>query len=187
MHVIAGTHKGRRLLAAEGTAVRPTSSRVREALFSILQTVIPGARVLDLYAGTGAVGIEALSRGAGAVVFVESDPASLRLLQTNLQRCGNPEQAQVVRSDVERFLQRADQDPFDVVFADPPYRIDAGAALLPSLSCSAMIRVHTTVIVEHATKLFVPQQIGRLARSKQYRYGDTSLSVFQVSTAGPPA
>ena len=117
MRVVAGTFKGRRLVAPRGTRTRPTADRVREALFSMLGDV-GGARVLDLYAGSGALGIEALSRGADSAVFVESDARAIAAIERNLASIGV--EATVWRRDVLRFLARAD-GPFDLVFCDPPY------------------------------------------------------------------
>jgi 16S rRNA (guanine(966)-N(2))-methyltransferase RsmD len=180
MRIIAGTHKGRRLLGPKDrSAVRPTSGRVKEALFSILGTRIVGASVLDLYAGTGAVGIEALSRGASRVVFVESHRDSLTSLHANLKHCGLTVRAEVFSGEAAAFLRQA-APAFDVVFLDPPYATDGASSVLPSLSGSAIIRDGTIVILEHLTKHDIPQHIGPLNRVKQYRYGDTSLSLFRV-------
>lgn len=180
MRVISGAHRGRRLLSVNGHT-RPTSGRVREALFSILGDRLVGGSFLDLYAGTGAIGIEAMSRGAARVVFVESDRRAWRVLEGNLQRCRLAEQTEVYKGDVRSFLRSRRGEPFTVVFADPPYREDSTAMLLPSLSCSAIIAPHTSVILEHPTKLTVPSQIGRLTRIRHYKYGDTSLSLFEVA------
>ena len=122
MRVIAGTAKGRRLRAAPST--RPTTDFVKEALFSSLGPRIAGCRVLDLYAGSGALGIEALSRGAGSATFVERDPRAVAAIRENLGTTGFSEQARVVEGTVEKFLASAGDDGFDVVLADPPYADD---------------------------------------------------------------
>jgi 16S rRNA (guanine(966)-N(2))-methyltransferase RsmD len=155
---------------------------VREALFSILGTRILGARLLDLYAGTGAIGIEAFSRGAHRVTFVESNPRSLRVLRGNLQRCGLTPLADIHTCRVDSFLERAGLGggSYDIVFADPPYHTDEGEKLLPSLASSAIITCDSLVILEHFTKMMVPPQVARLLFLRQYRYGDTTLSVFRV-------
>ena len=123
MRVIAGSHRGRRLSGPQGTVLRPTSDKVREALFSILGSKVSGSHFLDLYAGTGAVGIEALSRGASTVTFVESDPKVLQLLQENLRTCQLLDRAQVRIGQAATFLDRKDWwgGPYDILFADPPY------------------------------------------------------------------
>ena len=185
MRVIAGLQKGRRLMGPQGAGLRPTGDRVKEALFAILGGRVEGARFLDLYAGTGAIGIEALSRGAGWVTFVESSPSALRILRANLDRCGLEESADVRACRADAFLRRdAAGSPYDIVFADPPYHADDGAALLPSLDQAAIITSESTVILERFTKLPLPSQVGRLTLVREYRYGDTTLSVFRVNVRG---
>ncbi len=188
MRVIAGSHKGRRLLGPKGQQVRPTSDRVKEALFSILGARVTGARVLDLYAGTGAIGIEALSRGAQTATFVEADPTSLNLLRSNLQHCGLMDAADVRACTTETFLQGPAKLAltFDIVFADPPYETTSADVLLPSLSQAGIITADSIVILEHRTKQSIPPHIDRLNRVRQYRYGDTTLSVFGLSPEGDP-
>ncbi len=188
MRVIAGSHKGRRLLGPVGSRLRPTSDRVKEALFSILGGRVRGARFLDLYAGTGAIGIEALSRGAQRVVFVEPNSASLQVLQANLNRCGLSQLADVHACHDTDFLRRKDLwgPPYDLVYADPPYGQDCAERLLPSLGCDAIMAPDAIVVLEHATKRSVPPQVGRLTRVREYRYGDTTLSVYGLEAGGPP-
>ncbi len=186
MRVIAGEQKGRQLIGPPRRGLRPTPNRVREALFSILGPRLEGARVADLYAGTGAVGIEALSRGAGHVAFVESDPQALRLVRANLAQCGLADLAVVYPMPVANFLQREAPScgPYDIIFADPPYRDDAGTELLPSLTSGEALAPMSLFILEHGSKAAVPTQVGGLCRRRQYRYGDTTLSVFALSAEG---
>lgn len=180
MRVIAGTHRGRRLRGPQGTALRPTSDRVREALFSILGNRLPDSRVLDLYAGTGAIGIEALSRSAVHVTAVESQAASLKLLHHNVKDCGMAEQIKIEARTVRQFLARPElwAGPYDIVFADPPYDMtydleDIFSTVAPSLASPG-----AWLMVEHASKSSLPEQLGAATFSKRYRYGDTSLSLF---------
>ncbi len=186
MHVIAGSAKGRRLLAPPDHSIRPTSGRVKEALFSILAPQVPDARFLDLFAGTGAIGIEAVSRGAAHAVFVESAPASLRLLRENVARCEMTGRTEIVTRAALDFLREAAPipRPFDLVFADPPYEHVTPEDVLSSLARSAILQTHAIVVLEHASAAAVPEQIGRLVRIRQYRYGDTALSRFEVRTEG---
>ena len=170
MRVVAGVFKGRRLAAPRGTRTRPTADRVREALFSILGDV-GGARVLDLYAGSGALGIEALSRGAGSAVFVERDAKAVAAIERNLAAVGIEET--VVRQDVERFLARAD-GAFDLVFCDPPY--DSAARLagplaehLPAL-CAEDARIVTESDKRNPLVLPFPLLVERA-------YGDTRIAI----------
>lgn len=183
MRIIAGSHKGRRLLSPNTNDIRPTSGRVKEALFSILGDRVIGATVLDLFAGTGAIGIEALSRGAARTMFVESHAASLKLLHSNLTQCGLSEHTEIYPGETHAFFQYAARHrlTFDIIFADPPYRDDSPNTLLPLLGQSAMILPHTVVILEHPTKHQIPPRVGPLNRVRQYRYGDSSLSLFRLA------
>lgn len=186
MRVIAGSHKGRRLQGPRQDNLRPTADRVKEALFSILTPRLSEARFLDLYAGTGAIGIEALSRGARQATFVEPDAASLKVLRANLAHCQLTSQSHVRDCTAATFLKRAAAEPaYDIVFADPPYaQAEAGLAVLADLSASPLVGPETTLILEHATKLRLGGEWGRLALTRQYRYGDTTLSVFHLQAEG---
>ena len=148
MRVVTGIQKGRRLKEPEGYDLRPTPARVREALLSILAHRIEGARVLDLYAGTGALGLESLSRGAGQVVFVDNHAAAARILRENVTRCGQDERCVVITQDVEAFLTSppsfGEPPAFDVVFVDPPYHTTDLARLLERLSLSQKIAAQGT-------------------------------------------
>ena len=170
MRVVAGTFKGRRLTAPRGTRTRPTADRVREALFSMLGDV-GGARVLDLYAGSGALGIEALSRGADSAVFVERDAQAVAAIERNLAAVGV--EANLVRQDVVRFLARAD-GAFNLVFCDPPYDSAAGLAgplaeHLPAL-CAEDARIVTESDKRNPLVLPFPLLVERA-------YGDTRIAI----------
>ena len=180
MKVIAGIYKGRQLLGPQGHSLRPTPNKVKEALFSIIGTRISQARVADLYSGTGAIGIEALSRGADHVTFVDSNKQALALLRKNLALCKLSSQAAIHQLFVETFLQKStlQASPFDLVFADPPYTLDANKELLPSLASSVTIHAQSLVILEHSSKATVSHSIKQLSLQRQYQYGDTTLSVF---------
>ena len=183
MRVVAGTQKGRHLKHPQGWDCRPTSARVREALFSILSPHVAGARVLDLYAGTGALGIESLSRGARRVVFVESQAKTAWLLRENIERCGYTRQCVVLTRAVETFLTAppAWNQPlaFDIVVADPPYQRTDLTQLLERLSVSGTLAPDGRAILEHGTRHPVPTRVGSLAQTRQARYGDTTLTFYQ--------
>ena len=185
MRVVAGSQKGRRLKEPEGQDLRPTSARVREALLSILAHRTQGARVLDLYAGTGALGLESLSRGAHQVVFVENHVASARILRENVTRCGHDERCVVITQDAETFLTAppsfGEPPAFDIVFADPPYHTTDLTRLLERLSLSEKIASQGMIILEHFFKHPVPGRIGALTQTRQSRYGDTMLTFYQRS------
>jgi 16S rRNA (guanine966-N2)-methyltransferase len=170
LRVVAGKFKGRRLSAPRGTRTRPTADRVREALFSMLGDV-GGARVLDLYAGSGALGIEALSRGAEGVVFVERDAQALAAIERNLAAVGA--EATVVRQDVMRFLARAD-GAFDLVFCDPPY--DSASRLAGPLAdrLPALIAEDARIVTESDKRnpLVLPFPL-----LVERAYGDTRIAI----------
>ena len=185
MRVVAGRQKGRRLKEPDGQDLRPTPARVREALLSILAHRTQGACVLDLYAGTGAVGLESLSRGADQVAFVENHVGSAQILRENITRCGYDEQCVVITQDVEAFLASPPSfgtpSVFDLVFADPPYHTTNLVRLLERLSLSGTVASQGIVILEHFFKHPVPDRVGVLTRTRQSRYGDTMLSFYQRS------
>ena len=184
MRVIAGTQKGRRLKAPIGNRVRPTSDRVREALFSILAWRVTQAKVLDLCCGTGTVGLEAISRGASQVMFVDHHQDSLQLLRENLKRCGNPHGATILSHDawqVARQTQFLHYAPFDIIFVDPPYQHHHIEQLLGPLGTEQIIAQDGILIVEHFWKTGLPLDIGCLHQKRQARYGDTVLTFFEPS------
>lgn len=185
MRIIAGSHRGRRLSGPQGTALRPTSDKVREALFSILGDRVLGGRFLDLYAGTGAVGIEALSRGAATVTFVESDPKAVRLLQKNLQACQLLGRAQVCVGPTATFLKRNDwwRGPYDVLFADPPYATLDELDLLIHAWRPGLLSEHATVIIEQDSRTTLPALIDHAALVRRYQYGDTALYLYGLSAS----
>ncbi|MEK6801632.1 MAG: 16S rRNA (guanine(966)-N(2))-methyltransferase RsmD [Nitrospirota bacterium] len=183
MRVIAGLHRGRRLLGPRGQAIRPTSDRVKEALFSILGERTTGARVLDLYAGTGSIGIEALSRGAAHVTFVEADRQALRLLNSNLEQCGLQQSANVCACQVSQFFRQATQwsGPYDIVFCDPPYQLTPELIAMAQEWNAGWLTDAAVVILEHGKKAEIPQTLGLLSQVKRYDYGDTALTRFQLT------
>ncbi len=183
MRVIAGVHRGRRLLGPRGQAIRPTSDRVKEALFSILGERTTGARVLDLYAGTGSIGIEALSRGAAHVTFVEANREALRLVQSNLEQCGLQQAARICACQVKQFFSRGSlwSGPYDIVFCDPPYQVTPELVALANTWEGPWLAVDAVVIFEHGKKADIPSPLGSLTRVKRYDYGDTALTLFQVT------
>lgn len=181
MRVIAGTHRGRRLRHPQGLRLRPTSEKVREALFSILSHRLPRCRFLDLYAGTGAIAIEALSRGAAHATCVECDPTALKLLRQNVHDCAMASSLTVYAQPVERFLSHPDLwgGEYDVVFADPPYTM--ATELMSIFKDSASDRLFAPdswFIIEHAAKTKLPPLLGSCVHLRSYRYGDTALSLY---------
>ncbi|MFQ5802046.1 MAG: 16S rRNA (guanine(966)-N(2))-methyltransferase RsmD [Candidatus Methylomirabilales bacterium] len=179
MRVIAGVAKGRRLRVPRRKGVRPTSEYLREALFDILGSSVRGVHFLDLYAGSGAVGIEALSRGAAEVVFLEQDPVCLRVLRENVEMTGLRKR-RVVAGDVLRVLPRLVRQgkSFEIVFLDPPYGTDFAMRTLDVLASGDLLRPSGVVIVEHFAKAPLPQRIGMLSQIRKKGHGQTVLSFY---------
>jgi 16S rRNA (guanine966-N2)-methyltransferase len=183
MRVIAGTLGGRRLTAVPGTATRPTADRVREALFSRLQSRyrLAGIGVLDLYAGTGALGIEAISRGARILVSVERNRRAARVLLANIEQCGLSGRAEVVVRDVRASLAAlaAEGLVFEGVFVDPPYEQGVASATLSLLANGPLVAEGGWVSVETASRESLPEREGVLVRVRQDVYGDTKITLYE--------
>ncbi len=176
--IVAGMHGGRRLLVPAGRDTRPTSDRVREALFSTLDALVDleGARFADLYAGSGAVGLEALSRGAAHVLLVEADQRAARVARDNVATLGAGGAVRVVADKVERVVRGAPGEPYDVVFADPPYALadDRVTELLAALA-GGWLAPDAVVVVERSTRSAPPVWVEGLTPLTSRRYGETTL------------
>lgn len=192
MRIIAGRLGSRRLSAPAGEATRPTSDRLRETLFNVLAPRIEGAVFLDLYAGSGAVGVEALSRGAARVLFVERAPVALKVLRTNLARLGLTEGFRIHPGQVGAFLRRpaeGESPRFDVIFLDPPY--DAAEEYATTLellgaAAAALTAPGGVVIAEHRRKVKLELVYGCLSRVRLLEQGDAALSFYaKEAPAGP--
>ncbi len=177
MRIIAGSLKGRRLFTPKDRAIRPTSDRVRESLFSILGERMRGAQFLDLFCGAGACGIEALSRGANHVTFVDESHEATRLVRRNLALCGVEIQGMVVQAHIPEGLRR-DMPPFHLVFADPPYNYPAYEALLVALVENRLLLPGALIILETSRFCDLPDQVVSLRKTDCRVYGDTSLLFF---------
>jgi 16S rRNA (guanine966-N2)-methyltransferase len=173
MRVIGGEFRSRLLKSLPGLDVRPTPDRLREALFNVLAPRIEGAVFADLYAGTGAVGIEALSRGAARAIFVEQNRAAVRVIHENLKSLGAEPRAQVRQG---RALAVIPQIDADVVFLDPPYRLDREYEVALELLSS---RSPGLVIVQHDTRLALAESYGALQRTRRLKQGDNVLSFYE--------
>lgn len=179
LRVIAGDAGGRLLKGPPGKGTRPTSDRVREALFDILTSQqVEMENVLDLYSGTGAMGIEALSRGAGHCDFVEADARTCEVIRENLATVGMKERARVYPLTVARALGRL-ETAYDLVVADPPYEYDRAKDELAALAASALLSPGATIAVEHSKRKEWPQQLDTKHQLLSRRYGDTVLTIYR--------
>lgn len=183
MRIIAGTLRSRTLTAPAGQSTRPTSDRLRETLFNVLAPRIAGAAFLDLYAGSGAVGLEAMSRGAGQVVFVEREPSALKVLRGNLTKLELTTGFRVEAGSVRSFLGHAKGTRFDVVFLDPPWDAESeygGALKLLGGDAAGLLAADALVIAEHRRKEKLEERYGDLARTRLLEQGDAALSFYRI-------
>ena len=176
MRVITGSCRGKKLKTLEGTDTRPTSDMVKEAVFSIIQFEVPGASVLDLFAGSGQMGIEALSRGASHCVFVDKNPEAVKIVRENVSGCGFVKESRILSMDSLEYLRTA-KNGLDIVFVDPPYHIGLIEKALPLIE--AKINEGAYVICEHEKELTLPDECGELVLHKRYKYGKIALTVYR--------
>lgn len=176
MRIITGSARGRRLITPQGLDVRPTPEKVKEALFSALQFDIEGRRVLDLFAGSGQLGIEALSRGAESATFVDTSPVSVKTVEKNLETAGLKENARVIKTDYAAFCASA-REIFDIIFLDPPYE---EGLLLPAIKAVLPITSdYGIVICEHPPHIELPEEVGGFTTNRKYRYGKINVTVYR--------
>ncbi len=186
MRIIAGTFRSRTLAAPPGMSTRPTSDRLRETLFNVLAPRIEGAAFLDLYAGSGAVGLEALSRGAARVAFVERAPAALKVLNGNLERLGISGGVRVHAKSVSAFLRSTPRpERQEVLFLDPPYDAAEEYAITLGLlggTAQGILGAGAVVIAEHRRKQALDEQYGNLKRTRLLEQGDAAMSFYAASS-----
>ena len=180
MRVISGALKGKRLFSTKGLELRPTSDRVRESIFNILRDEIRGARVLDLFAGTGALGIEALSRGGGEAVFVEKSSASLTALKKNISHCGLEDKSEILPREVPAAIKSLEEREasFHLIFLDPPYAKGLAFQTLEILGRSSVVAPGALIVAEHAPAEPLNGVRG-LERVDRRKYGGTLVSFFR--------
>ncbi len=182
MRIIAGSAKGRVLKSPRRGNVRPTADRVKETIFNVLGQWLDGERVLDLYAGIGGLGLEALSRGAAHVTFVEQDPNVMSTLAENIQMLGFGPATTTLLKPVDRAVSslRGKGASFTLVFADPPYAALAGEDTLRALEASAVMPREARLVFEHDRRELLPERVGTLERTDERRFGDTLVSFYAV-------
>jgi 16S rRNA (guanine966-N2)-methyltransferase len=180
LRIITGTAKNRKLKVPKGFEVRPTSDRVKEALFNILGDLVPGCLFLDLFAGTGNVGIEALSRGAAGAVFVEKIRKNVLVIEENLVLTGLHSRARVINLDVFKALPILGREGlhFDLVFLDPPYLKKIEAEVLSDIVGNNLLKPRGRVIVESSRKNLLPPAVDLIKLNRQEKYDDTVLSIY---------
>ena len=191
MRIIAGKFRSRQLKSLKGLTLRPTSDMLRETLFNILGPAVEGSRFRDLFAGTGAVGIEAISRGAELAVFVENHASTMRLLRENLATLEIKSEARVIASSVSSAIAKLEKEPlaiFDFIFLDPPYANEiAYEATLHALETSSLVGPSTIIIAEHNKKARLPKSLTRLQQFRTLVQGDAALTFYRPSTTNLPS
>ena len=171
--------KGRRLETPDWQGLRPTSDKLRETLFNVLAARVGEARVLDGFAGTGAVGIEALSRGAAHVTFIEADSRAAKLIERNLQHCAVGDRYAIIRARFADAAHRSPPGSFDLVFLDPPYGPDVIVSTLEA--AAPLVAPGGLLILEHARRDTAPARIASIAKTRDIMSGDSALSLYEVS------
>jgi len=182
LRVISGQAKGHPLKAVPGSGTRPTTDKVKEALFSMIGPYFnDGERVLDLFAGTGGLGIEALSRGAESAVFIDSSPQSIEVVRRNLDSTRLADKATVYRNDARRAIKALEKagEPFDVIFLDPPYTMKDCDALLLELAERGLAANMAIAVVEHDPDVAYPDSFGGYERTRYAKYGDIAVSIYR--------
>ena len=180
MRVISGTARGRRLKELEGMETRPTTDRVKEGMFNVLQFDIEGRRILDLFAGTGQLGIECLSRGAKEAVFVDRRTDAVRLIRENLKRTRMETQGKVVRSDYLDYLKRS-REKFDIILLDPPYAAGLLEGVISHITRFDILAPHGIIVAEHPVELGMPGVEAPYRLHRTYRYGKIAMTVYKRS------
>lgn len=178
MRVITGTARGRRLKELEGMETRPTTDRVKEGLFSIIQFDIEGRRVLDLFAGTGQLGIECLSRGAASAVFVDRRTDAVKLIRENLKATELTDRATVVSGDSMEYL-KGQREKFDLIFLDPPYAAELLEAAISHIVKFDILAPHGIIVAEHPAEKNLPAVESPYRLHRTYRYGKIGLTIYR--------
>jgi 16S rRNA (guanine966-N2)-methyltransferase len=184
MRIISGTYRGRTIRTVKGERLRPTSEQLRETLFDVLGPQVAGSRFLDAYAGSGAVGLEALSRGAREVVFIEHHRPAVELIRKNLAALGIESGFRLITSPALAALDRLEEEgaPFDFIFLDPPYdEVREYHHALRQLARSAFLTPNSLVVAEHSRRTLLEASYGRLGSTRVIRHGDAQLAFYHLA------
>jgi 16S rRNA (guanine966-N2)-methyltransferase len=179
MRIIAGLYKGHKLVSFDEDHIRPTTDRVKESVFNILAPIIEGARVLDLFSGTGNLGLEALSRGASTVDMVEKSPKSIAIIRKNIERLKVTNGIQIHREDAVGFVKEYHGEPFELVLIDPPFPLKVCQTILEAVSQSKVADSHTRIVIEYSRKEPLPEQISTLSAIDTRGYGDKLVKFYK--------
>ncbi|MGM9928976.1 MAG: 16S rRNA (guanine(966)-N(2))-methyltransferase RsmD [Bacillus sp. (in: firmicutes)] len=180
MRVVSGECKGRPLKAVPGVSTRPTTDKVKESIFNIIGPYFHGGTVLDLFAGSGSLGIEALSRGMEKAIFVDREYKAIATVRSNLEACNYTEQAEVYKNDAERALKALIKRgiSFDLIVLDPPYKKQKLIDILTIISDNYLLEENGTIVCEHSDEVILPETVGQLKRWRQEAYGMIAISIY---------
>ncbi|MCF6095045.1 16S rRNA (guanine(966)-N(2))-methyltransferase RsmD [Microaerobacter geothermalis] len=184
MRIIAGRRKGHPLISVPGRGTRPTTDKVKESIFNMVGPYFNGGRGLDLFAGTGSLGLEGISRGMDKVIFVDQDKKAIQTIWSNVKELGFESKVEVYRNDAERALKILIKRgmKFDYVFLDPPYDDQKISAMMGVMDDHGLLNTGAVVIAEHDHQVFLPEKNGGLLKEKESNYGTTSISIYKKST-----
>lgn len=180
MRIIAGAAKGRALKAVPGKNTRPTTDKVKEAIFSMIGPYFDGGTALDLFAGTGGLGLEAWSRGAEKVIFVDKEGISVDIIRQNVKTAGADRDVEIYRNDAERALKALAKRgiAFSLVFLDPPYRMTAMPEVMEELAEKGMLEPEASVVIEHDAAVQYPEELKGFRLKRSAKYGDTAVTIY---------
>ncbi len=187
MRIIAGDYKGRKLEAPRDNDIRPTSDKVKEAIFSILMPYIEDGVFLDLFAGTGGLGLEALSRGAEFCYFCDKERTAVSIIKKNIEMCRAEEYSKVILGDYMKALHRLEGEKVDVILVDPPYHSNLYEKVLKEVDSLDLLRDDGIIVTEHPKELVLPEREGALVKTKERNYGKIFLSLYEKEMKGNPA
>lgn len=181
LRVVSGKFKGKALKAVPGNSTRPTTDKVKEAIFNIIGPYFEDGLCLDLYAGSGGLGIEALSRGMEYAIFVDKDSKAVQTIRANIEQCSAEEQCEVYRNDALRALKalRKREMAFDCIFLDPPYKKQQLVLLLETIDSFRLLKEDGIIVCEHSFDVSLPNEIGRLSRFRNETYGIITISIYK--------
>ncbi|WP_369902915.1 16S rRNA (guanine(966)-N(2))-methyltransferase RsmD [Bacillus manliponensis] len=186
MRVVSGKCKGHPLKAVPGNTTRPTTDKVKEAIFNIIGPYFEGGLALDLFGGSGGLGIEALSRGIDKAIFVDRDGKAVKTIRQNLETCRLAEQAEVYRNDAERAIKALikREVSFDLVLLDPPYKDQKIVSLILAIEQHGLLHEGSTIMAEHGVEITLPEMIGGLVKVREEDYGITAISIYKYEGGG---
>lgn len=182
MRVVSGEFKGRVLKAVPGTSTRPTTDKVKESLFNMIGPYFSGGLGLDLFAGSGGLGIEALSRGLDKVIFVDREGKAIHVINENLKACGLEEKAEVYRNDAVRALKAIQKRDmvFNYIFLDPPYKKQQLVKLLEMIDKEGLVHQEGLIVCEHASEIILPEKVGNIVQTRNEKYGVIGITLYKV-------